>query len=247
MVNEWIKRADNRMLLFVMFLMTLNMLAFFTNSDMLLKAVEPLLILPILFFFINKYSKIRWVLMAFLIFAIIGDLFHLFSISAYGIQLEAIAYCLGYLCLIYEAIFRIKKLNVSLLIGAYLIMVFGLNLYFLYTFYDVLYDTIDNSLELTLVVIRVVTLFLFSLFSFTVYLSAESKQSILLLLMSISLVFSDVLYLISEYYLYHWVLEFLSKSLYLLTFYCFYLYVVNHKGISVPKAKLREALSVKQL
>ena len=243
MINKWIKLADNRMLLFVMLMITLNLIAFFTNSDMLLRTVEPLLILPILLFFLYKYSKIRWVLMAFLIFAIIGDFFHLFSITAYGIQMEAIAYCLGYLCLIYEALYRIRKLNLSLLIGVYLVIVFSLNLYFLYTLYDVLKETIENSMELTLVVVRVVSLFLFSLFSFTVYLSAESKQSILLLLMSISLVFSDVLYLISEYYLYHWVLDFLSKSLYLITFYCFYLYVVNYKWLSKPKAKFTEALS----
>lgn len=240
MVYNWIKQSDNRMLLFVLVLVFFNVIAFFTNGEKLLQMVEPLLFLPILIFFFYKYSKIRLVLIGFLLFAIIGDISSLFGMKAYGIEVESIAYCLGYLCLIYEAINRIKKLNISVLVGVYLVVVFIINTYFLYIFYTELKETISNSLELTLIVIRVVSLLLFSLFSFTVYLSAESKQSIVLLLMSISLVFSDVLYLVTEYYMYFWLFDFISKALYLVTFYCFYLYVTNHKGINQFKTEPKE-------
>ena len=240
MDKNWIKQSDNRMLLFVLILIFFNIVAFFTKSEKLLLFAEPLLMFPILIFFFYKYSRIRLVLIAFLIFAIIGDLSDLFNMKAYGIKIEAIAYCLGYLCLIYEAIYRIKKLNISLLISAYFFLVFAVNTYFLYTFYDVLKDTITNSVELTLIVVRVVSLLLFTLFSFTVYLSAESKQSIILLLMAISLVFSDVLYIITEYYMYYWVFDFISKGLYIVTFYCFYLYVINHKKIKELKTETSE-------
>lgn len=244
MINNWIKQSDNRMLLFVMALVFFNVIAFFTKADKLLQLIEPLLLLPILVFFFYKYSKIRLVLIGFLIFAIIGDLSSLFDMKANGVGIDAIAYCLGYLCLMYEAIYRIKKLNISVLIGIYLVVVFVINSYFLYVFYSVLKESIVNSFELSLVVVRVVSLLLFSLFSFTVYLSSESKQSILLLLMSISLAFSDVLYLVTEYYMYYWIFDFISKSLYLVTFYCFYQYIVNHKKYSfTTKVKIKEALS----
>ena len=242
MVNNWIEQSDNRMLLFVLVLVLFNVISFFTNGDALLQMVEPLLFLPILIFFFYKYSKIRLVLIAFLLFAILGDLSSLFDMKAYGVEVDAVAYCLGYLCLIYEAINRIKKLNISVLVGVYLVVVFIINTYFLYIFYGVLRETISNSVELTLIVVRVVSLLLFSLFSFTVYLSVESRQSILLLLMSISLVFSDVLYLVTDYYMYYWIFDFISKSLYLVAFYCFYLYVVNHKKYSISKTKLNKAL-----
>lgn len=243
MVNKWIKESDNRMLLFVSVLVAFNIFTFFSGSERLLRLVEPILIIPILLFFFYQYSKIRWVLICFLIFAIIGDLSSLFDFSAYGIEIETVAYSLGYLCLIYEAINRIRKLNISLIIGVYLIVVFTVNFFFLYILYDLLKETISNSIELTLIVVRVISLFLFSLFSFTVYLSAESKQSILLLLMAISLTFSDIIYLITEYYMYHWVFEVLSKSLYLIMFYCFYKYVVNHHRFKKPKVNLDEALA----
>lgn len=242
MVNNWIKQSDNRMLLFVLVLVFFNVVTFFTKSEKLLLFAKPLLLLPILVFFFYKYSKIRLVLIGFLLFAIIGDLSNLFKMSVYGIQVEAIAYCLGYLCLIYEAIFRIKKLNISFLLGAYLVLVFAINAYFLYTFYDVLKYTITDSIELSLIVIRVVSLLLFTLFSFTVYLSVESKQSILLLLMAINLVFSDVLYLVTEYYIYYWLFDFVSKALYLLTFYCFYLYVINYNTTTELIAEKKELL-----
>ncbi len=242
MVNNWIKQSDNRILLFVLVLVFFNAIAFFTNSDKLLQMVEPLLFLPILIFFFYKYSKIRLVLIGFLLFAIIGDLSYLFNMSIDGIQIETIAYCLGYMCLIYEAINRIKKLNISLMIGVYLFVVFAINTYFLYTFYDVLKYTITDSIELSLIVIRVVSLLLFTLFSFTVYLSVESKQSILLLLMAINLVFSDVLYLVTEYYIYYWLFDFVSKALYLLTFYCFYLYVINYNTTTELIAEKKELL-----
>ncbi len=241
MVKNWIKQSDNKVLLFVLVLVFFNAMAFFTNSNELLKMVEPILFLPILVFFFYKYSKIRLVLIGFILFAIIGDLSYLFNMAIGGIQLETIAYCLGYLCLIYEAIHKIKKVNISLMIGVYLFVVFAVNIYFLYTFYDVLKYTITDSVELSLIIVRVVSLLLFTLFSFTVYLSLETRQSILLLLTAISLVFSDVLYLITEYYIYYWLFDFMSKGLYLITFYCFYLYLtinLKNKELKTGNKKL---------
>ncbi len=104
MDKYWIKQSDNRMLLFVLILIFFNIVAFFTKSEKLLLFAEPLLMFPILIFFFYKYSRIRLVLIAFLMFAIIGDLSDLFNMKLHGIKIEAIAYCLGYLCLIYEAI-----------------------------------------------------------------------------------------------------------------------------------------------
>ena len=243
MMNSWTKQPDNQMLLFVLALIFINVLAFFTNAEKLLLIMEPLLLIPILIFFFYKYYRIRLVLIGFLIFAIIGDLSSLFDMKAYGVEIEAVAYCLGYLCLIYEAINRIKKLNISLLIGVYLVIVFIINSYFLYMFYSVIKESINDSVELSLIVIRIVSLLLFSLFSFTVYLSVESRQSILLLLMSICLVFSDVIYLVTEYYMYYWIFDVISKILYLAAFYCFYKYIVIYKALALPKVKFKKVLN----
>jgi len=236
-----IKQTDNKMLLFMLGLVFFSILAFLSKRNDILQIAEPFLILAILSYFFYKYSKISLALFGFLIFAIIGNISSLISIQTSGANVEEIAYSLGYLCLIYEAIYRIKKLNISVVIGVYLIIVFVINAYFLFILYSVLKETIVNNLELTFVVVRIMSLLLFSLFAFTLYLSSESKQSILLLLMSISLAFSDVLYFVTEYYIYYWLFEILSKALYLVTFYCLYLYVTNYKKLFIRKRKLQQA------
>ena len=242
MIINWIKQSDNKILLFVLLLFFLKVISFFTIGENFLRFTEPWVLLSILLLFIYKYRKISLVLKAFIMFALIGDVSGLFDMQIKGIDLEAIAYCLGYICLIYEAIYKIKKFKINFVIALYLIFVFSVNIYFIYELYDIFKEVIVNNLELRLIVFRLVSLLLFSLFSFTVYLSSETKQSILLLLMSISLIFSDILYLINEYYLYLWAFELLSKTLYLVTFYCFYLYVSGYYR-NKSKPKFNEVIS----
>ncbi|NNL15759.1 MAG: hypothetical protein HKO81_03850 [Flavobacteriaceae bacterium] len=238
MIINWIKQSDNKLLLFVLLLFFIKLISFFTVGENFLRFTEPWVLLSILFLFIYKYRKISIVLKGFILFALLGDVSGLFAMQIKGIELETIAYCLGYLCLIYEAIYKIKKFKISFIIALYLIFVFSVNIYFIYELYDIFREVIVNNLELSLIVVRLVSLLLFALFSFTVYLSSETKQSILLLLMSISLIFSDILYLINEYYLYLWVFELLSKTLYIATFYCFYLYVSGYyRSNSNPRFK----------
>jgi hypothetical protein len=228
MIINWIKQSDNKILLFVLLLFFLKVISFFTIGENFLRFTEPWVLLSILLLFIYKYRNISLVLKGFILFALIGEVSGLFDMQIKGIDIEAIAYCLGYICLIYEALYKIKKFKINFVIALYLIFVFSVNIYFIYELYDIFKEVIVNNLELSLIVFRLVSLLLFSLFSFTVYLSSETKQSILLLLMSISLIFSDILYLINEYYLYLWLFELLSKTLYLVTFYCFYLYVSGY-------------------
>lgn len=241
MLTNWIKRSDNKILFLVLLLITIKFVSFFAYGEKLLQMFEPWLLLAILILFIYKYPKTSFVVKGFILFAVIGNISGLFDMMIKGIQLSTIAYCLGYLCLIYEVIIRIKKLKINFLMGAYLVFVFCVNAYFIYVLYDIFKEAIINNMELTLIVVRMITLLLFSLFSFTLYLSSESRNSILLLLMSISLVFSDVLYLINEYYLYYWIFDLLSRVLYLVTFYCLYLYVSSY--YSSAKLKLEKALS----
>ena len=137
------------------------------------------------------------------------------------------AYCLAYLCLIYDVINGIKKVKINLSFGFYFLVVFVINSYFLFRLYDIFKETILNNIELFFVVLRMSSLLLFALLSFTWYFSSESKNTILLLCISISLVFSDILYLINEYYIFTLAFDIISKLLYGLTLYCFYRYLKN--------------------
>jgi hypothetical protein len=225
MITKWIKQSNNKILLFALLLFFFKIFSFLTGNPDFARYTEPWILLAILVLFIYKYPKIHTLLKGFILFALLGNVSMLFDIQIQGVQLQTIAYCIGYLCLLYEAIFRIKKLKINFIIGLYLLFVFTINAYFIYVLYEIFKEVIINNLELSLIVVRLVSLLLFALFSFTLYLSSETKQSILLLLISISLIFSDVLFLINEYYLSYWIFDLLSKSLYLMTFYCLYLYI----------------------
>jgi hypothetical protein len=225
MITNWIKQSDNKILLLVLLLFFLKIFSLITGGQEFSRYTEPWVLIAILGLFMYKYPKISILLKGFILFALAGNVFGLFRFEVEGIQLETIAYCLGYLCLLYEAVFKIKKVKINYIVGLYLIFVFAINAYFIYVLYEIFKEVVLNNLELSLIVVRLVSLLLFALFSFTLYLSSETKQSILLLIMSISLIFSDVLFLIDEYYLYFWIFDFLSKSLYLVTIYCLYLYI----------------------
>lgn len=242
MITKWIKQSNNNILLLVLLLFFLKIFSLITGGQEFSRYTEPWVLIAILGLFIYKYPKISLLLKGFILFALLGNVFGLFGFQIKGVQLETVAYCLGYLCLLYEVLFKIKKVKINFVIGLYLIFVFAVNAYFIYVLFEIFKEVVLNNLELSLIVVRLVSLLLFALFSFTLYLSSETKQSILLLIMSISLIFSDVLFLIDEYYLYYWIFDFLSKSLYLVTIYCLYLYISNfYKNKSKPK--LTEVLS----
>ena len=67
-----------------------------------------------------------------------------------------------------------------------------------------------------------------SFVAFTVYLSRESKQSIIFLAMSFCFVFSDVLYYINSLYVYYWLFEFFDRGLHLIGLVLLLIYVTNH-------------------
>lgn len=237
MEKKWL-RESNRMLLLVSAIVLFMAVTYIIGSPWMSRMVEPMLLLPFLYFFTERYFKINFMLAGFLFFASIAHLSRIYNVNLFGFEIDILAYCLGYLFLIYEAIAKIRRFNMGVLISVYLIVVFVVNGYFLYSLYDaILKDAISNSVELALVSVRAVSLLLFALFSFMVYLSSESKLSILLLLTSISLVFSDVLFLVSKYYMYFWLFDFLAKALYLTTLYCIFLYALNNNKINYKSVK----------
>jgi len=225
MLTNWIKQSNNKLLLLVLLLFFLKSISLFSGGQDPLRYTELGVLIAILILFIQMYPKIGILLKGFLLFALLGNVSGLFSFHIKGLPIDTISYSLAYLCLLCEAVYRIKRVKINFIIALYLAFVFAVNTYLIYVLYEIFKASILNNLELGLIVFRLVSLLLLALFSFTLYLSTETQQSILLLIMSISLIFSDVLFLIDSYYMYYWVFDILSKSLYLVTFYCLYFYI----------------------
>lgn len=226
-MKNWIKQSDISILICVFLLLLVKVITYFTDGNRLSFIVEPWLLGAILGLFIYKYPKINFIHKIFILLVLLGSIFGLYGVTFQGIKLNSIAYCLAYLCLIFDVLHGIKKVKINLFIGIYFLVVFLVNSYFLFKLYDIFKETILNNLELFFVVVRMTSLLVFALLSFTLYFSSESKNTILLLFISISLVFSDILFLINEYYIFTMAFDVVSKFLYGLTLYCFYRYIKN--------------------
>jgi hypothetical protein len=75
--------------------------------------------------------------------------------------------------------------------------------------------------------------------AFAVYLSKENAQSILFLVMSFCFIFSDVLFYISDLYVYYWLFEFFERILHIIGLFLLYVYVFNHHEIAENSYKSR--------
>ena len=97
-----------------------------------------------------------------------------------------------------------------------------------------------DDVNLVLSICHGVLLIAMSFFAFAVYLSQETTQSIIFLVMVCCFVFSDILNYICSLYVYYWMFEFMSNMLHVLSLALLYMYVYNHHKI--VKVKRREEI-----
>ncbi|GAA3791698.1 hypothetical protein GCM10022271_25140 [Corallibacter vietnamensis] len=174
------------------------------HFELLEKLTKSLLIPIFLMYFLTRHKRIEAAVVGFLIFSFLGDLSSVFFDNELLIESSSIAYFLSYVCLVYVAITRIHKINFDKIIGAYLTVVFAINAYFMYVLFTVLQAQIADEVEVIAFGARSIALVVLAFVAFVVYLNFETKQSIMFLVTSLCFVFSDVLFYISNYYIYDW-------------------------------------------
>ncbi|HNU59475.1 MAG TPA: hypothetical protein PKI08_05950 [Aquaticitalea sp.] len=136
----------------------------------------------------------------------------------------------GYLLLVFVLFGKLKRIRYEGLVSIYLVCVLLLNVYLLYVFYDAVKESLAD-VNLALFIAHGIILIVMSFFAFAVYLSNETTQSIVFLIMVFGFVFSDVLNYICKLYVYHWAFEFFGNMLYLASLGLYYVYVYNHHKI----------------
>ncbi|WP_418513367.1 hypothetical protein [Corallibacter sp.] len=204
-MKEWLKISYNKILLCVLLvLIVVNVMATLGHFELLEKLTKSLLIPIFLMYFLARHKRIEAAVVGFLIFSFLGDLSSVFFDNELLIESSSIAYFLSYVCLVYVAITRIHKINFDKIIGAYLTVVFAINAYFMYVLFTVLQTQIADEVEVIAFGARSIALVVLAFVAFVVYLNFETKQSIMFLVTSLCFVFSDVLFYISNYYIYDW-------------------------------------------
>ncbi|MEO6348019.1 MAG: hypothetical protein ABIO60_08940 [Aquaticitalea sp.] len=186
----------------------------------------------------TKQSHMANVFLTFLIFMFLGDTFTVFNFGDLAGKLSKILYMGAYSLLIFVLLGKFKRIKIEGLVLLYLILIFVLNTYFLYALYGEVKDNFSDKINLVLYICHGSVLVAMAFLAFAVYLSKESTQSILFLVMVFCFVFADVLEYICDLYVYFWVFDFIGTMLHFVSLGLFFRYVYNHHKIIKPKIKV---------
>lgn len=239
-VNNWIKCNFNRVFLAILYLLAIvNIYAEVTEKDILLQYVKPLFIPVFVVFYLTKYRYINWYFVSFLCFMFLSDLTSVCYGNAKILQFSALFYFASYLSLLGFITTKFKGFRFGKFLAWYLIFVFILNTYLLYQLYTILDSIMLEPLEVLFFGLRSAALALLVLISFAVYLSSESKSSILYLLMALCFVFSDLLYYIHYYYIYDISFVLFDKFLFATGLICLFYYLSIRNEAQKRAIKIR--------
>lgn len=194
-------------------------------------------VIAILTLYYSKSYRMATVFLTIFMFLFLSDVFSVFNFGQLTSRLS-ITFNLGaYSLLLFVILGKFKRMKYEGLVSVYLILVLLINSYFLYMLYGALKDNFTDTINLVLYIGHGITLIGLTFFAFAVYLSQESTQSIIFLIMVFSFVFSDVLNYICNLYVYFWVFDFISDILHLTSLCLFFVYVNNHHKIIKLKPK----------
>jgi hypothetical protein len=227
-LKTWLKIFTNKMFLSILFgLILINVIATLSGNELFQQMTKPLFVPVFLIYFLLTKKHISFLIFTFLAFSFIGDFTSVFTNNLLMVEVSGLFYCLSYICLIIAAVIRIKKLKLDKVIGLYLILVFLINSYLLFTLFDILKYHIPDSVEITLFGIKSVSLLVLAFVAFVDYLNTDSKQSIQFLVMSLCFVFSDILYYVSTYYMYNWSFVMLDRVLHIVGLFLLFNYILE--------------------
>lgn len=232
-MKNWIKITfDKVFFCALLVLLVLSVFTAFSEDNLLLYSPLPLFIPVLLIVFLIKHQYLSIPIILFLLFSFLGDVSSTFfvnetvMIDLMSIELSSIFYAISYLNLIIAALLKFKIFEVDRLIGVYLVVVFSINLYFLYTIFGILKVFIDVS-DITMFGVNSLSLMILGFISFGVYLNTQTKPSISFLIAVICFVFSVILNYINQYYLYDWSFVMLNRAIYALGLYQIFKYVIK--------------------
>jgi hypothetical protein len=242
------KFGCNKVFIGALFLLiVLNVFGAVSEDALFLQSTKPLFVLVFLIFFYigNRALSIPFIL--FLLYSFLGDSASMFFSNETFIKASSIMYFLSYLCLIYFVIPKFKFEQFNKYISFYLVFVILINIYFLYTLYGVLGNIIPDKLEVSLFILKSVSLIVLLILSFSVYLISETKLSILFLIMALSFVFSDVLNYVNQYYVYHWSFLMIDRLLHAVGLFYLFNYIMAYNKSRTLMVANTDKLSTKNI
>lgn len=213
-------------------------LATYFDTMLVSKTVKLITVTILMTFYFCQLNKMANVFLTTFLLFFIGDTFAVFSFGEIMLKLSKSMYIGAYLLLIFVLLGKVKKIKFNGLVSVYLILVLVLNSYFLYVLYEVAKDNFIDDVNMVLYICHGIVLIALTYFSFAVYLSKETAQSITFLLMVFCFVFSDVLDYINTLYIYYWLFEAFERALHIGGLFLLYKYVYDHHTLANNEKKM---------
>ncbi len=216
----------------LLLLVTVSIFGTYSEDVLVLQTTKALFIPVFLILFFIKNKALSLPLISFFLFSFLGDASLVFFENEIFIKASSSFYFLSYICLIGIAISKFKLFEIDKVVGIYLIVIFLINAYFLYTLYGILKVIVPDSLEVFLFGVKNISLILLIFLAFGKYLANDTKPSILFLMVALCLVFSTILNYVSLYYVYSWSFVMLERVIYVIGIYLLLNYVMEENKSS---------------
>ncbi|WOD43652.1 hypothetical protein [Hwangdonia lutea] len=241
MKNSFILSFNKLFFGVLLLLVSVNIIGAFSENASFLQTAKVFFIPALLTLFFIKYKSLSLPFILFFLFSFLGDVSLAFFDNEFFIKASSVFYFLSYLSLIGIAFFKFKFFEIDKVVGTYLVVVFLINAYFLYTFYSILKAIVPDSFEVLLFGVKNLSLILLVFLAFGMYLANDTKPSILFLMVALCLVFSTILNYVSLYYVYSWSFVMLERIIYAIGVYLLlnYIMVENKNAIIQNKAQDR--------
>lgn len=225
----------------LLILVGINVIGAVSENALFLQSTKMLFVPSFLLFFFIKRSSIKIPFVLCLIYFFFGDSASLFFANDMFLNASNVLYFLSYLCLIIFVSQKFRIMEFNKIIAYYLIVVFLINLYFLYTTCSILRVIVPDGAEVFIFGLKSVSLIILLFISFGVYLNSESKISIVFLLMAFSFACSDLLDYVNHYYVYNWSFLMLERILHVVGLFFLFNYIVAYNKL-FKKQEIREVI-----
>jgi hypothetical protein len=237
-VKQWIEISFNKVFFFALLLLiAINLFAVFSEDVVVLESSKPLFIPAFLIFYFirNKFLNVLFVL--FLLTSFLGDTAFSFASESTLEKCSNLMYFLSYICLIAIILYKFNFTKIDKVVGFYLLFILLINAYFLFTLYNILKTIIADSSEVLLFALKGASLIVLLFVSFAVYLTKESKLTILFLMLGLCMFFSDVLNYVNIYYISDWRFVLLDRVLHAIGLFFLFNYVAESSKVQVKRVQ----------
>ncbi|WP_418604361.1 hypothetical protein [Hwangdonia sp.] len=225
----------------LLLLVSVNIFGAFSEDALFLRTTKVFFIPALLILFFMKYKTLSLPFILFFLFSFLGDVSLAFFENEIFFKASSVFYFLSYMSLIGIALSKFRFFNIDKVVGTYLVVVFLINAYFLYTFYGILKAIVPDSFEVLLFGVKNLSLILLVFLAFGKYLANDTKLSILFLMVALCLVFSTILSYVSLYYVYSWSFVMLERIIYAIGIYLLLTYVMVENKSAITQNKPQDS------